>query len=403
MTNIFIAGYFSNDRPLESVATYVAKIVNENTNNKKYCGLTVQATEDSGNIADSYDEFHNLYGLFRQTKVTFGSAINLYNAEKKDKDHSITLRHNSTNISNNLSLFYLGPIGSDSYKGHYKHYIYPFETMFKDERNKYYLVPKKYVAYISQTHADKLLESYGEIKDATGKYSEQQYKTLLDDADRNVVDISIDSDLEVHKFAILNIYYESNYYYEGMSEILDDFIAVSYYIPDNLRNEQKNIYYLSEYPYQNQYFMNYINDLYSNGRFKIEINHNNIIGDIDDDFATSFYYKSLKNEYRWVATLLLIVSACLSLLSLFIIWRKKHYQTGLFILVLLIFCIIPYIAFRMVYVITFSTIFFTFFSCRAYFITLSIVWLIVVLLKFISQSLENKRKYSGGIYSEINI
>ena len=252
MTSIFVAGNFSNNKTIESVATYAAKIVNENTQNKKYCGLTVQTTNDSGNLADSYNEFHNLYGLFRQTKVTFGSAMNLYNNEKKTKDHNIRMNFGSNGHSDNLSLFYLGAIGSDSYKGHFKHYTYPIETMFEDDKSKYSLVPKKYVAYISQSHADKLLESYGEIKDSTGKYSGDQYRSLLDDASRNVVDVLIDSETETHKFAILNIYLESNYYYEGMSEILNDFIAVSYYVPDNLRNEQKNIYFLSEYPYQNE-------------------------------------------------------------------------------------------------------------------------------------------------------
>ena len=403
MTSIFFAGYFSNDRILESVATYVAKIVNENTENKKYCGLTVQSTDDSGDIADSYNEFHNLYGLFRQTKVTFGSAMNLFNNEKKDKDHDIRMTLDSQNISNNLSLFYLGAVGSDAYKGHYKHYVYPFETMFKDDKTKYNIVPKKYVAYISQTHADRLLERYGEERDSAGNFNEKQYKTLLDDANRNTVDISIDSSGEIYQFAILNIYFQSNYYYEGMSEILDDFIAVSYYVPENLRNEQKNIYFLSEYPYQNEYFMNYVNELYSNGKYKIEINHNNIRGEIDDNFATSFYYESLNNPHNWAVILIFILGSCLIILSVFVSFKKKYYRSKLFIFYILLVCALPYFIFKAIYTITYSADFFTFLSCKAYFVALSSVLLALVLFNKVDKFLKQRKRVLGVLYNEIDI
>ena len=403
MSGIFFAGYYSDFRIIESVAAYTAKVVNENTANKKYCALTVQSTKDSGNIADSYNEFHNLYGLFKQEKVTFGSAMNLYNKEKKEKDHVITLQHNSINVSDNLSLFYLGPVGSDEYKGHYKHYVYPLETMFKDDKSKYSRVTNKYVAYISQSHADRLLESYGETKDSDGNFSPQQYKSLLDDTNRNIVDVTFDSDTDNYQFAILNIYLQSNYYYEGLSEILSDFIAVSYYVPNDIRNEQKNIYFLSEYPYQNEYFMNYVNDLYSNGKFKIEINHNNIIGDIDDKFATSFYYESLNNPHKWASSLMLIICYCLIGYYFFFTYKNKYFKSKAFILLMFTVCLIPYIIFHTIYSVTFSIDFFTYFSCKIYFVTLFIVVLAVILFKILSEFLLNRRKTLGDLYNEIDI
>ena len=401
MTSIFFAGYFTKDRPLESVAAYTAKIVDKNTKNGKYCGLTVQATADSGDIADSYLEFHTLYGSFRQTKVTFGSAMNLYNAEKKDKDHDIRIQLDSKNVSDNLSLFYLGPIGSSPTNGHFRHYVYPLETMFQDVRSKYDLVPRKYVAYISQTHADNLLEMHGETKDEHGKYTEEQYRTLLDDSDRNVIDISFDS--VSFKFAILNIYFKTGYYFEGINEMLSDFIAVSYFAPQNLRKEQKNIYFLSEYPYQNEYFMNYVNELYSNGKYKVEINHNNIIGQVNDEYATSFYYENLKNSHTFTLIILLMLSFALVFLSGFTIYKNKYYQSWLLITIYLVACLLPYLIFRLIYRFTYSINFFTFFSCKVYFITLFIIGIALFLLKYMFRLLEKRKKLLGDVFNEIDI
>ena len=386
MTNIFFAGYFSSDKPLESVANYASKVVVQNTVNKKYCALTVQSTNDSGSIADSYNEFHTLYGLFKQTKVTFASAINLYNAGLNSKDHDIRIKYDESLLSDNLSMFYLGPVGSIEYEGHYKHYVYPLETMFVDDQKKYDVVPNKYVAYISQNHADKILEQYGEQRDADGNYNR---------------DINIDS--TAYQFAILNIYYQSNYYYEGISEILDDFIAISYYAPSNLGRERKNIYFLSEYSYQNEYFMKYVSDVYANGKFNVEINHNNIVGSIDDVLLTSFYYQNLTNQYTWAVVLLLFLSFAIIGCALFFAHRAKLFKSNLYIVAALLLCLLPYILFRLIYNYSFSVGFFTYFSCKTFFITLSVLAIILFAQKYIPVALKKRSDSSGDSHHEIDI
>ena len=400
MTNIFFAGYFSSDRPLESIANYATKVVEQNTINQKYCGLTVQSTEESGPLVDSYSEFHNLYGLFKQTKVTFASAINIYNPTLKDKDHDIRIRAGDY-LSDNLSMFYLGPVGSVEYDGHFKHYVYPLETMFADDHSKYDTVPNKYVAYISQSHADYILEYYGEKRESNGKYSKSQYESLLVNADRNVLNLNFDS--EKFEFAILNIYFQSNYYYEGVSEMLDDFIAISYYAPLDLRKEQKNIYFLSNYSYQNEYFMKYINNVYSSGKYNIEINQNNIIGSIDEHLLTSFYYENLKNKYIWVVVLLITFSYSLISFGLFITFKNKYNESAMYNVLTLLLCLTPYIVFKLIYQSTYSVGFFTFFSCKSFFITYSLIGIVLVGQSFIKSIISKIYNLPEENYCEVNI
>lgn len=402
LTNIFFAGYFSTDKSLESIATYATQVIEENTKSKQYCAVNVSSNSKSGSIADPYSEFHNLYGIFNERRVTFASAINTYSQSKKGKEHDIFIKKNGASLSDNLSLFYLGPIGSIDYNNHHKHYVYPLETIFSDQREKYDVLPTKFVAYISQTHADRLLETFGEVRDKDGNYSIEQYRTLLDNEERNIVNVQFDE--EIHDYAILNIYYQSNYYYEGVSEILGDFIAISYYAPGDLRKEQKNIYFLNTYSYQNRYFMQYINGVYENGKFDVSVNLYNIIGKVNADYLTSFYNKSLTNQTQWLAVLLVILSAALLIVVFYIVIKHRIKLQPFILFGCFLCCLFPYVLFKTISKLSYSVSFFTYFSCVAYFIFISIVLVFVIAYNYSSRRnfVFFKRVHSGDL-NEINI
>lgn len=399
---VFFAGSLSNDKPIETLSTYASEIVKTKTLNKNMFSITVQATSDSGGIADAYSEFHNLYGVFKQRSITFASAINLFEKEKKDKTHLIEIVDGDIKLSDNLSLFYLGPTGSTPYYGHYKHGTYPIETMFADDRSKYDVLPTKYVTYISQLHAEKMLEKYGEERDQEGNFSPEQYESLIANPERNVIDIRFDN--EVHQYAIMNIYLRENYYYEGLNEVLGDFVAISYYCPMNLRQEQQNIYFMNEYPYQNNYFMQYINSVYSNKKFKVEVNHYNINSEINDSYLISFYYSNLNNRFQWIAILLIIISFLGLAVSLFLCFKKnvmslKHLLVCLFVMLFI------YSVFLLITKMTSSILFFTKFSTLVFFVFI-LIWLISYLsLRYFannrSEIRRNRRK--GDLNCEINI
>ena len=368
LTLSFVGGMFSEETRMEKIAEYATKVVNRNTDKKKYCAITVGKTNDSGPILNSDDEFHNLYGTFRQTKVTFASVMNV------DKARNIFIKNNDHLISDNLSALYVGPVGAIKYNGHYKHYTYPVEIMFPDE--KLYDICR-YVVYISQTHADRLLESKG-IQKNNNLYSDEQYQSLL----KTLIDVSIDG--KPNTFIIQNIYFEQNYYQQGLSDVMGDFVMVSYYMPENLRDEQQNVYFMSEYDYQNKYFMEYINKAYSNKKYSVKVNHYNIKGNIDDDYLLSFYYGSKNGNFDWLSAIIMVLSVASVAFSLllFALSNKKIKPIKYVIYGVCLFG--PYLSFYLLYSITNNVIFLSRTATRMYTI-LSLIYvasyIIVCLIK----------------------
>ena len=362
---VFIAGSFSSSPNLEKIAEYASQVANNNTNGKSLFAFTVGQTAESGPIIDSGQEFHNLYGTFRQEKITFASIINA------DKGHNIVI---DDDISDNLSMLYVGPVGAVSYKGHYKHYIYPVEIMFPDE--KLYDI-SKYVVYISQTHADKILEKNGVSRQEDGTYSTDDYKSVQKQL------ITITTDGKESSFIVQNIYYNINYYYKGLHDVVGDFVMVSYYLPYNLRAEQKNMYFMSEYAYQNKYFMNYINSAYNSRKYLLKVNDFNISGTIDRDYLTSFYYSDFVNNDSAYA--LITVISCLFLLaSFFFYFVERKYNQGsiLYTFAHCLSLLIPYGIFALIYLLTGNVSFFSEISTKMNALLLIIYAILSVIIVF---------------------
>lgn len=387
LTFVFISGFFTANTQLEKIAEYATEVVKNHTNGKSLCALTVEKTPESGAIIDYDSEFHNLYGTFKQQKITFASVINA------DKRHNITI---DNDISDNLSMVYVGPVGSISYNGHFKHYVSPMEIMFPDE--KIYDI-SKYVAYISQTHADRLLEENNVSRQPDGTYSEADYSGLLKQL------ITIRTDEGQDSFAIQNIYYQSNYYYEGLHEVVGDFVMVSYWVPGDLQTERQNMYFMSDYTYQNKYFMNYINSAYPSKKYLLKVNRFNIVGEINEDYLTSFYYSDVSG-YDWLFVLLFIFSISLLVLSLcFYYMEAKHANNSMiFISLRIAILFVPYLIFFLLHKITKNVSFLSETSSKAN------VWLIIgyiLLFALITLFMRNKKDYFSSTrmeaYYEINI
>ena len=298
MTFIFLGGFFSSNTKFEQISEYVTDVATNKTRNKPLCALTVGSTEDSGSIPNPDSEFHNTYGTFMQQRIAFASAVN------PDKEMLINFEGIQ---SNNLSLLYGGAVGSIPYDEHFKHNTLPIELMFSDERM--YDI-SNYVIYISQEHADRILDSYNLPRQEDGFHTAIEYNSLL----KQPISVSIDGVLS--DFIIQNIYYQFNYYYEGLSEVMGDFVIFSYYLPGNLRAEQRNIYFMDEYVYHNKYFMNYIISSYPSRSYSLKINHYNLTEQIDEDFFLSFYYSKNINNFDWVNTTFVTVAILLLLSSL---------------------------------------------------------------------------------------
>lgn len=378
----FIAGYYSSGKKIEEIAQYTSNVVRKSTKNKNYLAITVAANEKSGSLIDPHTEFYNLYGTFRQEQASFGSGINFYDEEKKDKKHYIFLKDfNDSIVSSNLSLFFLGPTGSIEYKGHYKHYVYPFEFMFPDQWDN------RYLAYISQSHADKLLESLGELKQIGGTFSNEQYKSLLNKK------VSMEIDGMDYEYVIRNIYFEHNYYYSAMKEVFSDYILTSWHSPNKnqLMNERKNVYFMTGYPYQNQYYMEYINRNYSSKLYDVDINKNNVVKDFDEKTIMDFYYSDL-NNFNFVYILLIVLYYILLLLFLGMLILLKFSFEILPSIFIGLFVFIPYAVFLIIFKVTKSASFFTKNAGITYFIGYVILLIVFVAWHFINKYILTKNK-----------
>ena len=387
ITLIFVGGMFSSKTKIEKNAEYVTDVVVNHTKSKSLCALTVGKTESSGPVLNPDSEFHNTYGTFMQSRIAFASVIN------PDKELMINFENIQTD---NLSFLYGGGIGTISYNNHFKHNTLPIETMFADERM--YDI-SNYVIYISQSQADSILDSRDLPRQEDGLHTESEYNSLL----KQLVPISING--IVTDFVIQNIYYQFNYYYDSLSEVMGDFIIFSYYLPDNLRDIQRNMYFMDEYVYHNKYFMNYISSAYPSHNYSLKINHYNIVDDINDDYFLSFYYEENSKNYDWLKITLDVIAISLLLLSLFLVFFANPRNTGmiLYSILHLVILLIPYLLFSTIYKTTGNIYFLSEAASKTNLFVLLAYGFIYIMLLLYGKRFIKKKKTHKEEYYEISI
>lgn len=390
---VFIGGIFSANTQVEKVADYATEVVTTATENGNLCAITVQATEDSKPIADTETEFHNLYGVFRQKKITFATTVN------PNKEYDISI----TGISDNLSLLYVGPVGTKENIGgeeRFRHYIYPIEMMFEDGR--YYEI-NNYIIYISKTHATKILESKGVEKQEDGTYTFDDYETLV------ASNLSMTFDGEEFDFVIQNIYYETDYYYEGLHDVMGDFGIISYYLPNGLSNKRKNMYFMSDFTFQNKYFMDYINTVYSSKKYLVEVNNYNLVKDINEERLLSFYYGSSVTRLQWLSIMTFIIGGAVFFSSFCLYFygktrrgnKRRIYDYWIWFVLLFA----PYLFFKVLYLLTheISLMSETSSKVNGVFILLSIGLLFVLDIFTKNVTIKNKLVINGDDFYEVDI
>lgn len=365
---IFVAGIFSTDVKIEDTSQYASYVVKNNTPNKTVISLVVSKKNENSEQLPSWEtEFYSLYGSFKERTITFASTINA------DKHYDLKLNDGCNNISSSVSMLYFGPLGTIQYPANnptnYKHYILPIELMFEDSKKSYDV--NRYIINISQSHANKLLLNKGYTPQNDGNFLLEEYEQLI----RTECTL-IKNGTDISKVCINNIYLEKNYYFEGLKETLKDFVMVSYYLPWNLRNEQENCYFLNDSEYQNSYFMRYINNVYGKEKYIIRLNHNNIIGDVDDKRIVNFN-SNINSSLNWLSVFILTLSILLLAFSILIMVKfsvliKKEIVLEAIIL------IIPYLLFYILYKIINNLLIFSSFSCKCYlFMTLGYLFIVL--------------------------
>lgn len=365
---IFVAGSFHEDVPLERVSEYATSVVTKRTANHDYCVLSVDAPKQSS--AYYHSELSNLFDVVKTGVITYGSGMNV------KKEHVIKFKDINTK---SLSLFYMGPTGSeylDSEKKTYRHHLYNLNTLFEDDtyNGTSYDKRQEPVIYISIAQANKFLG------DATGSekiiYSKNEYEELIGTSKKFVVDGKQCS------FTIWNIYL-FNFYTEGLKSVLGDYIVTSYYYPPecDLRNEHKSLYFFNQYTYYNKYLLKYLENRFEAEKPHAEILKNNIIDDIDENIIVSYYYEKPIVLNQWLFFAILIISMCF-IASAIILGRfiSKNNNRILLNLSTLIPLFIPYLVFKIIYLFTNDSLLFSEISCKINAIGIFVYVIVFVLM-----------------------
>lgn len=382
VSSIFMSGFYSNDARFEQIANY-ASLVAENQSDGGIFSISVENKKTKGNLLPPDSELYSLYGIFKQEKITFASTIN---ATKKD--HTIFLENG---LSSNLSFLYLGPTGTIEYNNHYKHYVFPVELMFKDNQSKAYQI-SDYICYLSKSQATRILNRMNGFE--SDNYTDEDYERLL------YTPISFDIDGgNIFTFSIINIYFEDNYYYSGLNSVMGEFVMCSYYLPLNLRQDQKSLYFMSKYSYQNRYFMNYINQVYPSDDYRVSVNPFNINGQFDNDLIISF--RNSENKGEAASYIFVSISIIFTIFFPFFYVANKGAINPLLILSS---CFGSYYIFKLINFFSKNTLWFSSFSTRLflfYVIGLSL-FMIIFKVIFLTRKKRTNVKQNKTLY-EINI
>lgn len=370
----FFAGKYSGYAKKEELANYVAERVKDSSNDGKTMGFTVTAINDGGQVPRDEDEFLKLYGLFGTYKATFGCGFNFH------KDNTIHI--DEINSQTNYSVVYTGPDMSMEYYDHYKHWYYPFELMFETER-MYDISP--YMIYLSQSQADLYLTNKGVYPNEDSGFSKSDYETII----KNVFTISVNG--IDYKCVICNIFYEKNYYYQTFKELLGDYLLCAYGFPGGL--SKSNAYFFRDKPYENMYFIDYINSTYAEKKYEVKLIENNLTQSFDYDYVNSFYYEDFDNK-KTQLYLFIVLSIVLVTLSsiLFLILAGNRIC---YLLSSIFSSLMCYLLFFVYSSVKHSVLFFSNFSITFFCYLLSYYMVCVLLVYLLSKIMNNqeKRKY----------
>lgn len=381
---IFPAGVLSNETKDEICAEYYSQIASKYTiggGDKKLSGLIVEP-KPGHNVSMAYDtqtEINNIWGAFKGENASFAPVIN---ANKEVNIRFVGAETGEQYSTNNLSILY-SSVGDATETYHKK-------TVWNEEKKKYEEIPIDYkfqcsplatmfpsgrsgmqsqiYIYISQTQAENKLKAENKEININNLHS------LLD----KPVDIDFNGELRtciIHNIYLDNFEHEYkfpgegkkyNYYYgTDVGTILGDYIFISTYalqsgvFPKDLIKQ--GMYFMSEYAYRNKFYFEYARDCYSPADYSFKYATANLkSGFVPDD---SILQKAVNAGGSNVGCALLTTLLCLLFVAnLVFVFLFKLFMSPLFIALLGVSSIVPYLLFRLIFAITKSVSIFSSYS-----------------------------------------
>lgn len=391
LTISLLAGLVSNDTKKEKSADYVANVVKNNTVSSNYLGVTVQKLQENSNFSaqDNEAEFRRLYGVFRQERATFAAGYNL------DKEYSISV--GCFDSDENQSIMYVGQSLSDPYENGYKHNPYPYVFMFPLVRDE--SVWQNCLSISKSKATQMLLKLFPEKKES--EFVDADYKEYVV-GKKTIITISSPDSSETHteEYTIQNIYYEQDYYYDCINEVVGEFVIFSEYFrpkySDNKYVPSQRMYFFTDFAYQTKYFMDYLNECYASGEYRIDVVTRNIIkGTIDKETVLQFRDLNTLKKTSVFETLFIIFAIALAFVSVALFIVSEIHTNKLSVMLCLVATFVPYLIFKIIYLITKNIVLFSITSTRINGI-LMIVYIAAIIFVCVFEFTIKKRKELYG-------
>lgn len=283
LCGIFCSPSFLSATTTESSAAYISEVIKDSEID--YLPLLIEEEDEKHKVPNTYNEFHALYGAFKESNITYVGSVN------GDKEKNISVSNLST--FQDLSFVYAEYFSNVEYKGHYKHQYYPLELMFYGHHTTYGKTAFSF-CYVSQSQADELIES-----NYFGDDEINNYEQLLDKV------IYINFDGKEYPYMISNIYFEENYFYEGLNDAFGSFLIGYNRYPDGFRLQ--SCYFLREYTFQNLFYMNRVKTAFGKEHYTAKIGSGLLDKEIDTKRAMAFLNQTDLNIFLDILSILLLL------------------------------------------------------------------------------------------------
>lgn len=351
---IFPAGALHSSAIIENTSEYLADVAANHTTNGRYAAMMIEPNDKTDKkINNPYNEFHFLYGIFKEGLATYIGSVN---AEKK---HSIKLKE----IDDDINFSFLNIDSGFGVKEYYKdkdgnmvfkQEFYPLELMFYSNHP---LISGSFsFFYISQRRAASILEKRG-----LPHSCKEDYSRLL-----NTLTV-VEFDGVEYNFAIDNIYYERNYFYDALDEVMGEFFCGGARYPDGIKRQ--GMFFLRNYPYQNKYYIEYATNLYSLDDFDFQVLDYNFKNNFRIDESKLIYVGNTSNN-AWA--ILLVIFAILLLIASLVLIYIGAFEFSIINTVLVGgAALVPYLLFWIIHTATKSAFIFSSFS------TLCVIWSLI--------------------------
>ncbi len=397
LTVSLLTGLVSYDTEKEKVAQYTSNIVKNNTESSKYLGVTVQRLQANSdfNAQDNDAEFRRIYGVFKQERATFAAGYNL------DKSFSITV--DCIDSTENQSIMYVGQSDSEPYENGYKHVPFPYIFMFPLVRNED--LTRNCLSISKSKATEILLRLFPQKKES--EFTESDYKQHVIGKQTDITISSADqSETYTEKYTIQNIYYEQDYYYDCMEEVVGEFVIFSEFFrprySDNNYVPSQRLYFFTDFVYQTKYFMTYLNDAYPTSEYHFDILENNIIkGNIDKDIVFQFRNYINKNKTSLFETIFIITAIALTFVSIALFVVSEIHKNKLSVLLCSLAVFIPYFIFKIICLITNNISLFSIASTRINGILMIVYFAAIIFVCVFELAIKKKKGLYG--FADIKI